>query len=131
MKAERNKRLQKVIVIFAIVAVSCALIYFLHPPCAIKKWFGVYCPACGTQRMIDSILALDFKAAFLFNPFMFVALPVLTMFTIFEAIKYVRKGKLLNRKWEIVFLIVVLVLAVVFAVLRNILDASIFNTSNL
>ena len=44
------------------------------PPCLFHKLTGLQCPGCGTQRALHSLLHLDLKAAFLYNPILIPAL---------------------------------------------------------
>jgi len=45
--------------------------YFLIPPCGLHQLTGIPCPTCGFTRMVFELLELDFKNAFLIQPFMF------------------------------------------------------------
>ncbi|MCH5352056.1 MAG: DUF2752 domain-containing protein [Acutalibacter sp.] len=90
------------------------------PPCLILRFTGLYCPGCGGQRMVFSLLHGDFSAAFQRNPFLFCFLPLLLLYSIMEAVRYVRdKSPLYKRKPVRVAGIVVLVLALLFMILRN------------
>ena len=46
---------------------------FLIPPCGLHKFTGIPCPTCGFTRMAFALLELNFKEAFLTQPFMFMA----------------------------------------------------------
>jgi len=41
------------------------------PPCIFKTLTGLYCPGCGTGRALMALTRLDFAAAFLYNPLLF------------------------------------------------------------
>lgn len=40
---------------------------------------GLRCPGCGSQRAIHSLLHLQFKEAFLFNPLVIISIPFLIL----------------------------------------------------
>ncbi|MDR2065262.1 MAG: DUF2752 domain-containing protein [Prevotellaceae bacterium] len=46
------------------------------PPCPFYKLTGLKCPGCGSQRAIHSLLHLDVKQAFFYNPALFFAVPL-------------------------------------------------------
>lgn len=46
----------------------------LFPQCSIKKYTGLDCPGCGTQRSIHALLNLELIAAFSFNPLLYMGL---------------------------------------------------------
>lgn len=119
MGKEAQKRLLHVILLFAVVFAACTIIYLLDIPCLILDRFGIYCTACGTQRMVRHALSLDFAGAFRQNQFMFIALPLVMLFCIYQAVCYVRKGVVLKSRWEKGFLFLLLVTGIAFMVIRN------------
>lgn len=42
-----------------------------YPRCLLNAATGLYCPGCGTLRAFAALGELDFRAAFLYNPFLF------------------------------------------------------------
>ncbi|MGN0478409.1 MAG: DUF2752 domain-containing protein [Hominenteromicrobium sp.] len=107
------------IICFSLFLLAGALL-LLHPPCLIRRVFGVLCPACGTTRMLEASLRLDFPAAFRLNPYMFFALPAAGIWSVLEAIRYIGgRPALLMKRWAIVFWLSVLGIGLVFAVCRN------------
>jgi len=42
-----------------------------YPRCVWNAATGLYCPGCGTQRALAALGHLDFRAAFMYNPFLF------------------------------------------------------------
>ncbi|MDR2801840.1 MAG: DUF2752 domain-containing protein [Prevotellaceae bacterium] len=74
---------KKIILTLAIVSILAGVsIYFVvnpsesiyFPPCPFYLLTGFQCPGCGSQRAIHSLLHLDFKQAFLYNPLLIPAL---------------------------------------------------------
>lgn len=49
----------------------------LMPKCIFKMLTGYDCPSCGVQRVVHLVMHGEFTAAFLLNPFLFVAVPYL------------------------------------------------------
>ena len=60
----------------ALVALVVVLFYIFNIPCLFKLFFGIPCPGCGITRAWLSLLRLDFRSAFRFNP-MFWSVPLL------------------------------------------------------
>ena len=87
-------------------------------PCVFYKITGFYCPGCGITRMFFSILRFDFYQAFRFNPFVFILIiTYLLYFLIYIIVKLVKKKEIIICK-KIYYILVVL--AVIFGILRNI-----------
>ncbi len=42
-----------------------------YPRCFLNVATGLYCPGCGTLRALTALGELDFRTAFLYNPFLF------------------------------------------------------------
>lgn len=120
MKSDKNTRLRRIIKIFAVGAAGAVVLLWLRPPCLIYKVFGVYCPACGTQRMLLSLLRGNVTEVIGYNPFMFVLLPLAAVYFLCESLRYIKEKPLLyHSKGFSCIAISVAVLALVFAVLRN------------
>lgn len=56
--------------VFVLVAVSFTV------GCPFNRLTGLKCPGCGITRMILSLLRLDFKTAFFYNPAVFCLVPL-------------------------------------------------------
>ncbi len=89
-------------------------------PCVINKISGIECPGCGTTRMVLSLIRLDFKSAFYYNPFLLITSPLLLFCLAYPEIKYIRTGKYTMGKLQ-PLLWIELGLAIVFCILRNII----------
>ena len=49
------------------------------PQCPIFQLTGLKCAGCGVQRSLHCLLNADFKAAFSYNAFLYVVLPLFCM----------------------------------------------------
>lgn len=78
---------------FILIAVLVGVVvYFFYDPSA-EGWFpkcrlyqltGYKCPGCGSQRMLHSLLHLDFVAAFHYNAYLLTVFPVVMLLLIWE-----------------------------------------------
>ncbi len=89
-------------------------------PCIFNLITGLHCPGCGVSRMFISLAAFDFKAAFGYNAFVMTIGPIGLVFALRHYIIYVLKGYQKSNKFETAMLLIAVVLAVAFGVLRNI-----------
>ena len=122
-----KKRILKVI-FFLILAILIIISYFLLNkrfgfgiPCLFHEITGLYCPGCGSTRMLFAILKGNIKEAFMFNQFVFILLPFLFLYVGYQIYLYImaKKDTILSRIPNYVFIIVA-VLAVIWGVVRNI-----------
>lgn len=81
---------------------------------------GLRCPGCGSQRAIHSLLHLEFKEAFLYNPLVIISIPFLILLAVAALVKESRPGfynkvnsSLLSKK--------LLVIIIVWWIVRNII----------
>lgn len=126
LNAEQSARLRSVLKNAGIILLI-GIIYFIFVkivgfgiPCVLNLITGLHCPGCGISRMFISLASLDFKAAFSYNAYIMVVGPVALIFVIRHYILYILKGKNNNRKFETVLLVIALILAIAFGILRNI-----------
>ena len=120
MAQDTKKRVWQVIAVFLGLGLFSLFLLFWKPPCLILRFTGLYCPGCGGQRMVFSLLHGDFPAALQRNPCLFFFLPLLLLYSIIEAVRYVRgKGPLYKRKAVQVSGAVIAALALLFMLLRN------------
>ncbi|TCS86554.1 uncharacterized protein DUF2752 [Anseongella ginsenosidimutans] len=80
------------------------------PPCPVKKFTGLECPGCGSQRALHALLHLHFADAFRFNPLAFTAI----LFLVYD--RLAGKGPLRHphAPW------IVLVIVILYWMLRNV-----------
>ena len=99
------------IILFFIIEIVLTYIFkFLGYKCLFRQMFKVYCAGCGTTRMLEEMIKLEFYKAFRYNPFMFI-ITVLCFV-------YIKTKKIIKFKYE--YLIIILVLSFLFMILRNI-----------
>lgn len=84
----------------------------IFPPCPFKMLTGWDCPACGGLRMTNDLLHGNLSAAVVDNVFLLAGLPLLAMWSLWR----VRRG---SRVLTPAFLVVVVIAATVWTVVRN------------
>lgn len=84
----------------------------VFPPCPFKLLTGWDCPACGGLRMTHDVLHGDLGAAVVDNVYLLVVLPLLAMWSLWQA----RRGQ---RVLTPALLTVVVITAVMWTVARN------------
>ena len=89
-------------------------------PCPFKAVTGLYCPGCGISRMFMYMLRFDFPAAFSSNCAVFCVLPFFVTGVVRPCYRYVRYGTRELSKAENVLVIVLVIVMLAFAVVRNI-----------
>lgn len=116
----------KLVLLIAFVFVFLALAVYVSTiirygsyECPIHRLTGFDCPGCGGTRMVKAILRLDFESAFLFNPYMFMTLPIMTVAMTCEVIRYILKGKINEHLDDV--LIVYAIFTLTFGIIRNII----------
>lgn len=124
----KNKKLT--IIIFIILVLLFGVFFYFNKPgqskflpvCPLNYLTGIYCPVCGTTRMIYALLHLDIITAIRCNVFMF-AVSLVLMYSIFVRIlKKFSKNRLIL--YDVIkhpcFTRVIIITSIVFTVLRNI-----------
>lgn len=51
------------------------------PKCPVKLLTGLYCPGCGSQRALHSVLHGQFSQAIMYNPFYLIAIPLICIWS--------------------------------------------------
>lgn len=121
-----KKRLLKVLSINLLLLLSLISYYYLNKyfhigiPCLFYKITSFKCPGCGITRMLFSILKLDFKSAFFYNPVVFILLPFLSFYILYQEYIYITKQKNKLKIPEFVYYILIFIL-IIFGILRNII----------
>ena len=117
-----KKRLLNVIVL--IILLICFLMLgirfleIIHFKCIFREMFGIYCPGCGTTRMIKALLRLNIYEAFLFNPLMFIYFVIFGIYFLYNSIRYVRGNNIKKINFNIVILLIIILL--IYMIIRNI-----------
>lgn len=123
--SEVKKRFRETVLKYAIILlIGVAYLIFVRCtgigiPCLFYEITGLKCVGCGISRMLVSLSRLDFVTAFQYNSFLFITGPFILLYLAICEVRYVFYGSAKMGKWGI-FLWVELVLAIVYAVLRNI-----------
>lgn len=120
-------RIKKVISNNVLYGVLFLGYYFLNTlfkftiACPFYKITHLYCPGCGITRMFFSLFHLDFKAAFWYNPLVFILLPFFFFYYIYTNVIFIfdKENTLKNYMTKPVK-VMLLVVVVLFGILRNI-----------
>lgn len=115
------------IAFFAILA-GAAILYFIFDPmqyrwmpkCLFHQFTGWECPGCGAQRMLHSLLHLDFREAFNANPFLLLSLPLL-IFLVWLELRRRQHPRLYASVYSQTMIIATAAAIVVWTILRNLL----------
>jgi len=121
-----KQRFKKII---ALIGVACLLgggyailcMQGITIPCVFFEVTGLRCPGCGVTHMMIDLIHLDFGAAFHANQALFILLPFFVFFGIKITIRYIRTGSLRLTKTENIICLIVIILLLIFAILRNLL----------
>ncbi len=117
----KNKK--KYIAISIIAILFCIgfifLLDYIHYECPYRKFLHIYCPGCGTTRMIKSLIKLDIYQAFRYNPLMFIILIILLpIYIILNIITYLKEKKFIKiTKSQLIIFVMILI---IYFVLRKI-----------
>lgn len=88
-------------------------------PCPIRFVTGYQCPGCGITHYVLAMAHLDLHEAYVANQLIFVLMPFLLGYGIYRAVRYVRSGRQKYSVPEVIAFTVLLIIAIVFAVWRN------------
>ena len=128
MAGTRKGRLYKILFITATVSTLALLYFFMDarkpgffPSCPFYSLTGLYCPGCGSQRAISSLLHLHFAQALHFNLLLVLTLPLVIYSAVVFVLNSVRKKQVEQAIfYSPLFTKVLLVVVVSFGVLRNV-----------
>ena len=120
----KNNRIL-IVVITPLILVTLLLLYMvikskfgISIECQTKVLLGIDCAGCGVTRMIESMLNLDFYQAFRWNPMIFVSLPFILIFYIWQSIAFIKYASLSSKADKL--LIIYFIILMIFGILRNI-----------
>ena len=86
-------------------------------PCYFHEVTGFDCPGCGTSRMALSLMRLDFRNAFHYNPVAFIVIP---MWILISLGMFIGRPVALRDKRVIMFFLYASIIAyTLFGVIRN------------
>jgi len=119
---------RKIIVLSILgIALCCMLVFLYHVederylfPCIFYKLTGYQCPGCGTQRALHSLLHLNIKQAFLYNPMLFIAIPLIILLIYLEHFNGKNRFPKLHRTLSgKTFIMITLIFILIYWVGRN------------
>lgn len=118
------KKFLKTKIIILIIGIIYLIWYRLTHigiPCIFLLVTGLYCPGCGITRMFSAISHFDFIGAFRSNCFVFILLPYGIFAYVRHNANFIIKGEPYKyKKFHKYLLNVILVMASIFGVVRNI-----------
>ena len=118
MKKKIFKYVLFLLIVISTISLTIFILEHIGYRCFYLELFNVYCPGCGTTRMIKSIIELDFYQAFRYNPLMFILSVLFLIYFIVNSVRYFMNKKLIKIPLKV--LIILLVLLLIYSVLRNI-----------
>lgn len=93
----------------------------VFPKCPFYVFTSLYCPGCGSQRALSSLLHADFIQAANFNLLLVLSLPLILYSALISLLNSFRKNQLKQQLfYSPLFVKTVLVVVVAFFILRNI-----------
>lgn len=121
-------RISKNILIAAPLLVALGAVYFfldpaqssLFPRCLFHEFTGWKCPGCGAQRLVHALLHGDIAAAMRHNAFLLFAIAVIAVMVIVE-LRRDKWPRAHNFFTSGLFVGIILALALVWTVVRNVL----------
>ena len=118
-----KKRIIKVIVLIILLSLSLLLsiklLEIIKFKCIFKELFNIKCAGCGATRMLKELFKLNIYKAFMYNPVMFLYLLLFVIYFIYNALLYIKKGKIKLLRFSTIIILVVILF--IFMILRNIL----------
>jgi hypothetical protein len=130
-ETQNSSRKRLKILFFSIISLVLLLIYGLinptssqfFPKCPVKSLTHYDCPGCGSQRAVHALLNFEFREAFRQNALLVLALPYLALSVVLNVMKAPSEKML---RWRNVLFghhatLIILVIVIGFAVLRNVL----------
>jgi hypothetical protein len=113
--------IKKIMIVSA--AVLVLLLFFVFdarngsfPACPFLRLTGFYCPGCGSQRAVSSLMHGDLVDAFSYNSLLVLTLPLL----VYALIIYLKKNRQLSLFYTAWFPKLLFVVVILFWITRNI-----------
>ena len=122
-----KKLLIKIIFLDSFIVIISLMYYFLNKyfnigiPCLFYQITGLKCPGCGITRLIFSLIKLEFQQAFFYNPLVFILLPFIGFYIIYQEYLYITKKeeKIIKKIPSYIYYVLIIIL-IIYAILRNI-----------
>lgn len=123
-----NKRLKRLFLQCISVLLLVSLYFFRDarfasflPKCPFYFITGYYCPGCGSQRAVSSLLHGDIKQALHFNLLLVGSLPLIIYSAVISVLNDFKKENVVQRVfYSTKFVTAFLLLIIVFFIIRNI-----------
>lgn len=123
-----KKRIVKVLGIYLGLIVVFVAYYIIssktgfYIPCIFNKITGYKCPGCGITHVLFDLINFKFKEAFMENPLVFIYLPFIVMYFLYQTYLYItdKKDEILVKIPDI-FKISILVITILYGIVRNII----------
>lgn len=125
----RSRALRITLVLLAIAGVVAGLVtlYFvrpapntIYPPCPFYTFTRLHCPACGTTRSTHALLHGRVAQAFAYNPISPWLLPILGVYALYRAARFIRGQPREPRRVSNAWLWVMFAVILAFWIARNI-----------
>ncbi len=119
-------RVIKIYLLLLIIFISYYVVnkkYGLYIPCFFHEITGLKCPGCGITSCLFHLVNLNIKEAFNSNPLVFIYLPFIAGYFLYETYLYVydKQDKFLKKIPNYVWIIVLLI-TIIYGILRNIYE---------
>ncbi len=122
-----KKRIQKVISILISIIMILIGYYFLNKnyhlsiPCLFHKITGLYCPGCGTTRLIIALIEGHIEEAYNYNRLVFILLPFIISYYIYYSYLYIyNKKDNIICKIPNIYIYILILIVLLFGIVRNI-----------
>ena len=113
-----NKKIIKIsLVVILLILMN---VFHIYLPCMFHKITNLYCPGCGLTRMLIAISKGNFYQAFRYNMLLFILFPIFMFFIIDYIYKSLIKKRPLYQKIPDKVYVVIIIILMLFAILRNI-----------
>ncbi len=122
-----KKRVLHLVKIYTILLIIFVSYFFINKytgfyiPCYIKAVTGYDCPGCGITRCLFALIQFRFKEAFFYNPLVFIYLPFIVSYFIYQSYLYLyeKKDRYLVKIPNYIR-IIILIITLLYGVLRNV-----------
>ena len=88
-------------------------------PCVFRKITGLQCPGCGMTRALTALVHGNPAEAMEYNALSLTLIPLIGIFLLIRAVKYIKTGKEGFSLPDIIFLLICLIICIWFFLSRN------------
>jgi hypothetical protein len=107
-----------ILVLILVIFLLLDIFEVIGIPCPFYEYLHIYCPGCGSTRMIRSLLHFEFYQAFRYNPLLFILLFPFGGVIIAEIVYSIKNKKMFNISTKIYVILLIIIL--IYWILRNI-----------